>query len=89
MVAMDFFTGLNFYDFKKSVLFKYAEKTDSERVTAGVRENLPNKSFIAKIKYALIYSPFPSIIIRLFRIQYKTPIAEVCYFFSQIARCKK
>ena len=31
---MDFFTSLNFYDFFLSLLFKFAEKTDSERVKA-------------------------------------------------------
>ena len=32
MVAMDFFAASNSYDFLKSVLFKFAEKSDSERV---------------------------------------------------------
>ena len=32
MVAMDFFAASNCYDFFKSVLFKFAEKSDGERV---------------------------------------------------------
>ena len=32
MVAMDLFAASNSYDFLKSVLFKFAEKSDGERV---------------------------------------------------------
>ena len=38
MVAMDFFAASNSYDFIKSVLFKFAEKSDGESVKQVLHE---------------------------------------------------
>ena len=49
----------------------------------------PNKFLSVKTLFYCFVTMITQIIIRLFRIQYKTTIAEACYFFFQIALCKK